>query len=256
MTAALQDNKDVYSTVEFDRWARRADLLSDERFVIERFLQRNLHTLEAGTAGGRILLAMKQMGFTALAGYDFVPGLIAQARQRDTDGVIDFQVQDATDLRYADASFDQILYLQQILCLIEPVEKRALALHEAYRILRPGGTAIFSFLSYEARAANPLYQIVFAYLRLVRLLKGSPRSIQESPWLRLGGRPNVGALLDRGPYVYWFTMREAAAFLRSAGFRLRAIASSHQLDQQRTCESRDALEREPIRGTLYCVCEK
>lgn len=52
------------------------------------------------------------MGFRSLYGYDYVPEFIAQAKQRDPSQSIRFDVQDATDLDYEDASFDQILLIK------------------------------------------------------------------------------------------------------------------------------------------------
>lgn len=82
----MRDNRAVYSTVEFQRWAERFGLYPEERFVITNYLDRSGRTLEGGTGGGRILLAMKQMGFTCLCGYDFVPQFVELARQRDPEG--------------------------------------------------------------------------------------------------------------------------------------------------------------------------
>lgn len=83
---ALADNKEVYSTVEFHRWADRTDLNADEPYLITHCLKPTGRTLEAGTGGGRILPAMRRMGFTDLHGFDFVLGLIDKARAADGDG--------------------------------------------------------------------------------------------------------------------------------------------------------------------------
>jgi len=47
---ALADNKEVYRTVEFDRWADRTDLNADERYLITHYLKPAGRTLEAGTS--------------------------------------------------------------------------------------------------------------------------------------------------------------------------------------------------------------
>jgi ubiquinone/menaquinone biosynthesis C-methylase UbiE len=62
-------------------------------------------TVEAGTAGGRILREMKDLGFQELYGYDYVPEFIEQAKQRDASQSISFEVQDATDLTYENSRF-------------------------------------------------------------------------------------------------------------------------------------------------------
>lgn len=249
-------NYEVYSTVEFDAWAHGKDLLPEERGVIETYLDKGRKTLEAGTGGGRILLAMRALGFTDLHGFDYVPEFIEEARARDPQQTITFEVQDATALRYADASFDQLLYLQQVLCFIEDETGRAKAAREACRILKPGGTAIFSFLAFDVRRRRLAYRCYLAYLRALRLLPWKRRAIQSSPWLKLGNKLNFGALTDRGPYVYWYRTEEAWRLLKDAGFEITAMGTVPQIQQKKMHASWETLVREPLDGMLYCVCRK
>src|ERR1700687_2891682 len=89
-----------FATQEFNHWAWRQGLTSEEQYLIERFLDRRGTTLEAGTGGGRILLELQKRDFEALVGFDAVPGFIDLARQKDPSGRISFDVQDATTLTY------------------------------------------------------------------------------------------------------------------------------------------------------------
>ncbi|MBL8877513.1 MAG: class I SAM-dependent methyltransferase [Phycisphaerales bacterium] len=252
----LQNNKDVYSTVEFNQWAHRAALLPAEQFVIEKYVDRAGPALEAGTGGGRIVLGMRDLGYQRLGGFDFVPDFIKEARTKDPEGRIDFRVADATRLEYADASYRQVLYLQQILSLIESDEMRQAALRESFRVLAPGGLALFSLLSYEARRHQFPYNMFLAWNRAVRGLHGDRRGPQYWPWLKLGGKFNWPALLDRGPYVYWFRVGELDQFFGAAGYRIEAVASVRQIESGRMMNSCAELEGQPLAGTLFVVCRK
>lgn len=253
---AQPTNQEIYSTVEFKRWAERERLNPDEHFVLTTFLRPDLPTLEAGTGGGRIVRALRELGFSNLAGYDYVPGLIDEARRRDPSGSIRFEVQDATQLTYPDASWDQLIYMQQILCFIDSAELRAAAVREAWRILKPGGTAAFSFLNYDWRFRSPLHGSLLTYVRALRGVRGAPRSRQSLPWLRLGERFNWGFLADRPPYVYWYRVDEAAGLLTTAGFKLTAIGTSAQVRAGALAGSLADLRAAPIEGGIYCVCTK
>jgi len=264
-STTLQANKDVYATVEFHRWIGRSELDADEQYLVRHYLKPGSKTLEAGTGGGRILLALRDMGFTDLHGFDYVPGFIDQARAADPQKRINFEVQDATRLSYADDSFDQIIYLQQMLSCMDGPGAAPTAAREAYRILRPGGIALFSFLCYEVRSQSLVGRLLMTHVGLIRWLSRSTRSPQATPWIRMGDRFNHGALLDRGPYIYWYRIQEAAKMLENAGFALEAVATSHQLrrEGEPPAEPRAQLPRSateltghPMRGALYCICRK
>jgi len=212
------DNRQFYEHDVFDYWAERTGLTDFEDVLVTRFLKRELSTLEAGTGGGRILHDLRDRGFRDLAGFDYVPGFIEAARARDPEQAIDFRVQDAVELDYPDAAFDQVLYVQQVLCFIEDAGDRLSAMREARRIVRAGGTALFSFLCYEARSSQPLYGAFNRYLGFLRRFRNRDVSLQYQPWLKTEDRPNLAALADRGPYVYWYTLEEALDALDRVGF--------------------------------------
>lgn len=252
----MANNKEIYSTVYFDHWAYKVNLLPQEKFLIETYLDKERKTVEAGTAGGRIVLEMQKLGFKYLYGFDFVPELIDKAKQRDTTGSISFDVEDATALNYNDCSFDQLVYLQQIMCLIEDKSLRLTAFKEAYRILRKGGTAIFSFLNFESRAKNTAYLAYLVYLGTLRQLRRSKYPIQYIPWLNLDGKFNFDALLDRQPYTYWYKLEEAYEFLKKMDFEIIALGSDFQVSQGKMHVSLETLKKEPRKGMLYFVCKK
>ena len=244
--------KNYYSSEGFDNWSERTGLYPDENYVIQKYLDPGRKTLEAGTAGGRILGEMKNLGFTSLYGYDFVPAFIERAKQRDTSGSICFEVQDATCLNYEDSSFDQILYLQQIISVIDDEAGRAKAVKEAYRILKVGGTAIFSFISFETKTGGVMYQLYLMYLYLIRKLIGSNRSVQYTP-LKTGG----GAIfLDNSPYLYRYKLQEAYQDLTEVGFKVAAISSREQMIQGIMYDSLAEMSEQPIKGAIYFVCQK
>ena len=249
-----KDNKELYGTTLFNEWANKDGLSTDEKFFIEKYLDRRGKTLEAGTGGGRIALGMQQLGFESLHGFDFVPEFIAQAKQRDTSRRILFEVNDARDLPYADASFDQIVYLQQVLCFIESDEGRLRALREASRILNPAGVALFSFLSFEGRRG--IYLPFFGYLRAFRMLSRSGRRIQNQPWLKLDGKFNFNALLDRGPHIYWYKVGEAWKFLEAGGFTIVGAATALPGEPIEVFDSCEGLMNGKKGDGLYFVCRK
>lgn len=250
------NNKELYSDLEFDTWLNIEKLYPEEKYLIQKYLIPNLKTVEAGTNGGRILLRMQELGFSSLAGFDYIPKLIDRAIERDPNRTINFQVQDAIDLAYPDSSFEQIIYLQQIICLIESQEDRLKAIKESYRILKPGGTGLFSVLSFESRSSKMFYSSYFTYLKMLRKLRGNDLSIQYLPWLKLGGKFNISAITDRQPYTYWYRVTEIYELLKSVGFEIVSIGSDPQINTGSLKTSDLELLSEEISGMLYIVVRK
>ncbi len=250
------NNQAIFSGVEFEIWACRTQLIPAEQYLIEQYLDKKGNTLEAGSGGGRILLAMNEMGFESMQGFEFVPELVERAKKKDVSRRINFEVGNAVKLRYADGSFDQLIYLQQVICLIENDSLRIRALAEANRILKAGGVALFSFLCFEVRRESLAHAPYLAYLTLLRKLTRSKVRLQNSPWLKLGGKMNLKALLDSPPYVYWYRLDEISRCLRETGFQIVAVGSTRQLNEKRLLGSPEQLARESIDGMLYVVARK
>ncbi len=249
--------KEMYSTVEFNFWAyKEYSLSSSDKFLIATYLDENLKTLEAGTGGGRIISCMKAVGFTNLYAFDYVPEFIEIAKRRDITNSINFAVEDAVALSYGDNEFEQLVYLQQVLCNIEDEAGRFNAFKEAYRILKPGGTAIFSLLNFDSRAKSPFYLPYLAYLRLLRKLTHVNRSIQYLPQLKYAGNTNLQSLLDEPPYLYWYRVEEAYQIMKAANFEIVALGSNFQINQGKLPNSLEDFLQEPNQGMLYFVCTK
>ena len=244
-----------YEDSEFNTWAWREQLIPAERFLIDKFLDKNISTLEAGTGGGCILHALKKEGFPKLSGFDYLPAFIDVAKKRDKENQIDFIVADAASLPYEDNKFGQAIYLQQIISMIDDSSKRASAVKEAYRVLQPGGIALFSFLCYESRARQSVYRIFLAYLKVFRTFFHRGKSIQLQPWLKHRHRFNILALLDRPPYLYWYKVREAMQLLESNGFEVFAAASEKEVKAGITVKPAD-LYNGDVTGMLYLVARK
>jgi ubiquinone/menaquinone biosynthesis C-methylase UbiE len=256
LNAFMQTNREIYDTAAFGDWSTYTNLETHEAFLARKYLNPAKATVEAGTGGGRIVLGLQKMGFKDLHAYDYVPQFVAEVRTRDLNQGIRLSAQDATRLGYKDESFDQILYLAQILCLVDGKAARIEAVKEAYRILRPGGIGLFSFLSHEVRSGSTTYRLYLTWLGALRFFSRPKRDSQTLPWLKIGGKFNRGALLDRGPYVYWYRAPEAVAELREAGFNVNSVASLKQLQNERVVDSTDELLREQLTGHFYCVCTK
>jgi SAM-dependent methyltransferase len=112
--------------VDFGRWTLdRLDWRGDER------------VLDAGCGPGEMLCAMARQydGWGALVGFDFSPGMIAEARAQAAGLPVHVFVADAQAVPLPDATFDVVM-ARHMLYHVPEVDR---ALAETARLLRPGG---------------------------------------------------------------------------------------------------------------------
>ena len=67
MTATV-DNRQFYEETVFDFWASRTGLTAVEEVLVDRFLDKDGRTVDAGTAAGRIPFDLTKPRSTDLAG--------------------------------------------------------------------------------------------------------------------------------------------------------------------------------------------
>lgn len=236
------DNHSVYSNQELDNWTTREGLLSEEFYLIDKYIGSSGKVIEAGTGGGRISLELynKNPNLDIIA-FDFVEEMIQIAKEKNSS--IDFVVQDASDLSsFDDNYFDYAIYLQQIISLI-PENLISSALEESYRILKKDGIIIFSFLYYQGRAINPFLSIL---INIVRLTRGEKWRKKSLPWLKLAKKPNFKLFNKNQATTYWFEKNEIEKKLRGIGFEILEIKTSKEITNR----------EKGADGMLYIVCKK
>jgi ubiquinone/menaquinone biosynthesis C-methylase UbiE len=241
-------NKTVYSTVEFDNWAGRADqsLIPQEEYLIKKYLtDKTKNVIEAGTGGGRIAFNIENLGFKNVWGFDFVPELIDYAKKaavKRNSNVV-FIESDAADLtQIKDNQFYYSIYLQQLICFL-PKESIENALKESYRITQTGGTVLFSFLNYSGNKRNRYLSIILSALRKLR---GESLSPQQLPWLVYNGKFNRAFLKKKQPVNYWFTKDEIKKLLIQTRYSISEITTSGEILNLKN----------KYEGMLYIVCKK
>ncbi len=107
--------------------------------------------LDMGCGTGRTTAVLKDRGFNVV-GMDYSAAMIAEARKQRSD--IHFDVMDASQMTYADASFENVFFSYNGLGFVYPEAARLKALSEIDRVLKPGG--IFAYSSHRCIFPNTL----------------------------------------------------------------------------------------------------
>ncbi len=172
--------------------------------------------LDMGCGNGR---AYQALAGRAIA-YDGIDGsekLIAYAREKVRDELVRFTVGDLRTLPYGDDAFDLVIAVASIHHL-PSTEYRRMAIREAYRVLKPGGTFIME--SWDLWRPRYYYPTTLGMLWRWATRQGYDFGDMLKPWK--SGPERV----DR--YYHAYTRGEAARDCRAAGFE---VASNGYLRQ-------------------------
>lgn len=139
------------------------DLLPPEEVLFARHLKPGQRVLDVGCGAGRTTAHVARVA-SEVVGIDLSPELIRAAAENHPG--IDFRVMDAVQLDFPDDSFDVLIFSNNGLCYLHPLEKRMAAIKEMERVLKKGGILIMS--SFNRFLPLALYALVnLAMTRLV-----------------------------------------------------------------------------------------
>ena len=136
-----------------------------EEFLVLEYVPDSARILDLGCGAGRASIALAELGFEVV-GVDLSRAMVQQAREqaRLAQVEVEFQVMDAMQLEFPDASFEVVLYSYNGIELVPGKAGKRKVMAEAWRVLKPGGCFIFS--SHSPFALNR-----FVLLRLKGFLK-------------------------------------------------------------------------------------
>lgn len=159
---------------------------------------RGTRVLDVATGPGILAAAAAKRGATA-TGVDFAEDMIAVARR--THPGIPFEVADASDLPFDDASFDAVVMGFALFLVADPDA----VLREAQRVLVPGGRACFSLWDWPVPGFDLFYNAMAKYLPQESVVGEPPLfgvSDRELLVAKIKGAGFVSATVEPLPIVW------------------------------------------------------
>jgi ubiquinone/menaquinone biosynthesis C-methylase UbiE len=121
-------------------------LWESEKLVFRKYFNKTGKILDLGCGAGRTTISLYQEGFHNIEGLDASSSMIwmAKINAEAWELPIPFVLGDATNLNYADASFDGVIFSYNGIMQIPGSVNRRKAMGEIRRVLKNGGFFIFT----------------------------------------------------------------------------------------------------------------
>lgn len=190
------ESEEAVATYSFYRF------LDEEARLIPKYFKPGESVLDLGCGMGRTTLLLHEMGFQ-VRGVDLSEVFINTARKRFP--YLDLRVGSFECLTEPTASFDHVLVGMNALDLAFPESARKKALSEFARVLKPGGTLIYS--SHNIRSFHPLSPYYSRQLRWK--LRNTVHTFRAAHYLH-----------EEQEWVYYTTPANAIQQTEAAGLQL------------------------------------
>lgn len=211
--------KKGYSNPDRIKNYMKVGLWPSEENLIDRFFPTGSTVLDVGCGAGRVSIALAKKGYV-VTGIDFLPEMIEVANhQAKSHGInVDFRVMDATNLDFSRESFQNVLFLFNLLEFVPGKRNREIALKKAWEVLEPG-----SYLILTIRSGLAIGKRTIAWL-LVLFEYMLYRVIMRKNW-------EFGDKVWKSEYYHYINPFRLRKIVWAIGFETMYFNSSKNLDK-------------------------
>ncbi|MEA3273401.1 MAG: class I SAM-dependent methyltransferase [Patescibacteria group bacterium] len=251
----LQQNiiKEFGSDVTQENYLKKADrgLWNSEKILIAKFFKPKSTLLDIGCGTGRTTIPIYKLGYKVL-GIDLVPEMITNAKKiaQEKNLAIDYEVNDATNLKYHDNSFDNAIFSTNGFGQIPSKQRRQKALEEIYRVIKPGG---YFILVAHAKVKGDLSLFWFKNFLKLYILKPLGINIKEIDFGDYIFVRNIdGVSLRQTQFMHIANEAIIIKQLKQAGFNIIFTKRENEISDKNIHDQDNVYNHPPI----FFVCQK
>ncbi len=208
--------KNTYKSAikNYEKATREIGLWKSEQNVIEKYFRPNESILDIGCGTGRTTFGLYARGYKKITGLDLSAEMLKKAREikDNLNFKINFIEDNALDMEFKTASFNNALFSFNGLMQIPKKENRLQALKEIKRVLKPNG--IFIFTTHNRDRGKQFKE--FWQKEQQKWEKG----LQDKRLFEFGDRITTTKNNDQELFIHIPTHAEVVELIEASGFKL------------------------------------
>jgi len=209
-------------------FTREVGLWASEEYVFTKYLQTSDLILDVGCGTGRTTFSLYDLGYKEIIGLDLTPEMIVAAEEikEERQSPIEFMVGNAKDLPFEAGQFDAVIFSFNGFMSIPDGKERFKALREINRVLKAGGTFLFTTHDRE-KDAN-----YFAFWQAEK--ERWDRGLEREDLYEFGDLITSSKNEERAIFIHIPNQAEVRNFLERGGFSiLETFYRSDQFDESK-----------------------
>ena len=251
----LQKNiiKEFGSDVTQKKYLTKAldGLWNSEKILIPEFFIPGSTVLDIGCGTGRTTIPFYKLWYRIL-GVDLVPEMIKNAQKiaQEKKLAIEYEIGDATALKYPDNGFDNAIFSSNWFGQIPSKQKRQKALDEIYRVIKPDG---YFILVAHARAQRDFSFFWIKSFVRIYILKRLGMNIEEVDFGDYIFHRHIdGVELKQTQFMHIANQGEIKNQLELAGFTIIFAKRENEITDQDLNDQDNVYNHPPV----FFVCKK
>jgi len=209
-------------------FTREVGLWASEEYVFTKYLQTSDLILDVGCGTGRTTFSLYDLGYKEIIGLDLTPEMIVAAEEikEERQSPIEFMVGNAKDLPFEAGQFDAVIFSFNGFMSIPDGKERFKALREINRVLKAGGTFLFTT---HDREKDTNY---FAFWQAEK--ERWDRGLKREDLYEFGDLITSSKNEERAIFIHIPNQAEVRNFLERGGFSiLETFYRSDQFDESK-----------------------
>lgn len=229
-----------------------------EEVLVSKYFKLESKILDIGCGSGRTAISLRQRGYEVI-GVDITPEMIDTAKKVALvkNLKIDYEVGDATNLRFSENYFDGAIFANNGWAQIPGAENRQKALNEIYRVIKQGGYFILT-AHQRYYSGDYLFFWIKEWIKFY-ILKSLGFRFEEVDFGDLFFKRNyLNIKVQQRQFIHMSDRNEVEEQIKNAGFKIEMRKTMGELAREDAVSMEGSLSKtfNSYKSPIFYVCLK